>query len=224
MRRFWNHVIAIAGRDLRIEGRSGEVLSVVLPFAAVAVFVVPLATDPLTTDLSALAFPVYWLVSLLFGMQVALRQTGTESTMQRRQLALAGVDPLARFLGRVAAAATLIFSVTLFTLPLVILFYDPQPLPPLLPTTGTVLLFAAGLSVLSTLAGDVTVGLRTRSALAPLIVAPLAVPLIIGASRSLESLSRGGGSLAWTGLLVMVDLALAMAAVFAARPMEEATI
>jgi heme exporter protein B len=197
---------------------------VVLPFAAVAVFVVPLATDTLVTDLGSLAFPVYWLVSLLFGMQVSLRQTGTETRMQRRQLAMAGVDPLARFVGRVAAAGALIFSVTLFTLPLVVLFYNPRPLPPLIATIGTILLFAAGLSILSTLAGDVTVGLRTRSALAPLIVAPLAVPLIIGASRAVESLTRGSGSLTWTGLLVIVDLALGAVAVLAARPMEDATI
>lgn len=224
MRLFWRHVAVVARRDLVVEGRSGEVLSVVLPFAAVAVFVVPLSTDTLSVDLRALAFPVYWLVSLLFGMQVSVRQTGTESLTQRRQLALAGVDPLSRFIGRTLAAAVLVFSVTLFTLPLVILFYDPEPRPPLLPVLGVILVFAAGLSILSTLAGDVTVGLRTRTALAPLIVAPLAVPLIIGGSRAVESLALGRSSLTWIGLLIMVDLALAMVAVLAARPMEEATL
>ncbi len=224
MSRFWTHASAIARRDLTIEGRSGEVLSVVLPFAAVAVFVVPLSIDTLFVDLRSLAFPVYWLVSLLFGMQVALRQTGTETINQRRQLALAGVDPLSRFVGRSLAAAALIFSVTLFTLPMVILFYDPEPKPPLAATVVVILTFATGLSLLSTLAGDVTVGLRTRSALAPLIVAPLAVPLIIGGSRATEELARGRSSLTWIGLLIIVDLALAMVAVLAARPMEEATL
>ncbi len=224
MNRFWTHAVTIARRDLRIEGRSGEVLSVVLPFAAVAVFVVPLAVDTLATDLASLGLPVYWLVSLLFGMQVSLRQTGTETQTQRRHLALAGVDPLARFTGRALAAGALIASVTLFTFPLVVLFYDPQPLPAAIPTTGVILLFAAGLSVLSTLAGDVTVGLRTRSALAPLIVAPLAVPLIVGGARALDSLAQGRSTLTWVGLIVIVDLALMASAVLSARPMEDATI
>lgn len=224
MRRFWSHVRIIARRDLRIEGRSGEVLSVVLPFAAVAVFVVPLATDALTTDLATLAFPVYWLVALLFGMQISLRQTGTETIAQRRRLALAEVDPLARFLGRMGAATLLILAVTVFTLPLVILFYNPTPLPPLLPAVGVVAAFAIGLSTLATLAGDVTVGLRTRSALAPLLVAPLGVPLLIGGSRALDSLAHDTGTLTWIGLLMMADLALLGAAVLSARAMEEATL
>ncbi len=224
MNRFWTHAVTIARRDLRIEGRSGEVLSVVLPFAAVAVFVVPLAVDTLATDLASLGLPVYWLVSLLFGMQVSLRQTGTETQTQRRHLALAGVDPLARFTGRALVAGALIASVTLFTFPLVVLFYDPQPLPAAIPTTVVILLFAAGLSVLSTLAGDVTVGLRTRSALAPLIVAPLAVPLIVGGARALDSLAQGRSTLTWVGLIVIVDLALMASAVLSARPMEDATI
>lgn len=224
MKRFWSQVGAIARRDLRIEGRSGEVLSVVLPFAAVAVFVVPLSVDTLTVDLGSFAFPVYWLVSLLFGMQVALRQTGTETPMQRRLLVIGGVDPLARFAGRAAAASILILAVTSFTLPLVILFYDPDPLPPPWPTATVVLGVTLGLSLLSTLAGDVTVGLRTRSSLAPLIVAPLAVPLLIGGSQAVESLRYGRGSLVWIGLVVAVDLALGAVAVMVAGPLEEATI
>ena len=83
----------VGRRDLRIEGRAGEVSSVVLPFAAVAVFVVPLATNTLEIRLADLAWPVYWLIALLFGMQVALRQTGTESQTQRRHLMLLGIDP-----------------------------------------------------------------------------------------------------------------------------------
>lgn len=224
MIRFWTHALAISRRDLRVEGRSGEVLSVVLPFAAVAVFVVPLAVDTLVVDLGSIGFPVYWLVALLFGMQVSLRQTGTETQTQRRHLALAGVDPLARFTGRALAAGALIGTVTMFTFPLVVLFYDPEPRPSLLPSAGVILLFAAGLSVLSTLAGDVTVGLRTRSALAPLIVAPLAVPLIVGGARALDSLAHGESTLTWVGLIVIVDLALMASAVLAARPMEDATI
>jgi heme exporter protein B len=218
---------AICRRDLRIEGRAGEVTSVVLPFAAVAVFVVPLATDALDARLddvlSEIAAPIYWLVALLFGMQVALRQTGTESRTQRRHLVLAGVDPFARFAGRALSASALIMAVLVVTGPLVILFYDPQPAPALLPMLPVLALFAVGLATLATLAGDVTIGLRSRSALAPLIVAPLSVPLLVGAAQSLESVSRGRSTLTGTLLLVIADLALAATAALAAKPLEDAT-
>jgi heme exporter protein B len=221
---FWRQTLTIARRDLRVEGRAGEVTSVVLPFAAVAVFVVPLATDTLQTRLADLAWPVYWLVALLFGMQVTLRQTGSETATQRRHLALLGVDPAARFAGRALAAASLILMVLVVTAPLVILFYDPEPVSRLWVMAPILVLLAAGVAMLATLAGDVTVGIRSRSALAPLIVAPLAVPLLVGAASTLQSLTRGDGSLTGALLMVVSDLSLAITGVVAARPLEDATL
>lgn len=84
-------------------------------------------------------------------------------------------------------------------------------------------LFSVGLAELGTLAGEVTTGLRNRTALASLIVAPLALPLVIGASQSLEALSRGTGILTWVLLMAVTDLTLAVVGVGLARPLEEAT-
>lgn len=221
--RFLRQTWAIARRDLMVEGRAGEVSSVVLPFAAVAVFVVPLATDTLSTRLADIAWPIYWLVALLFGLQVTLRQTATESQTQRRHLALLGIDPAARFAGRALSASVLMLGVLIVTGPLVVLFYNPDPVDRLWVMVPVLLLFSLGLAMLATLAGDVTVGLRARSALAPLIVAPLAVPLLVGAAQTLESLTRGEGTLTSVLLLVIADLALAATAAVAARPLEDAT-
>lgn len=220
---FWRQALAVARRDLTIEGRAGEALSVVVPFAAVAVFVVPLAADALSRELSDLAFPVFWLVALLFGMQIALRNTATESPTQRRVLALAGLDPAARFTGRSLAATLLTLALLAVTAPLVVLFYDPAPIPRAWVMAPVLTLFAAGLSMLATLAGDVTVGLRTRSALAPLLVAPLAVPLLVGAAQTLEALVHGRSTLTWLLLLVVDDVVLAATGVAAAQPLEDAT-
>lgn len=223
MSRFWRQAWAVARRDLKIESRGAEVLGVVLPFAAVAVFVVPLATDALATRLEQLAYPVFWLVGLLFGMQVSLRQTATETRTQRRALALLGVDPAARFTGRAAAASLLTASVLVAIAPLIVLFYDPDELPGVWPTLATILAFSVGISMLATIAGDVTVGLRTRSTLAPLLVAPISVPLLIGASQTLESVIRGRSTMQWTLLLTVTILSLAVTGVLTAPALEEAT-
>lgn len=219
---FWRQAMAIAIRDLRIESRGGEVIAVVVPFAAVAVFVVPLATDALATRLADLAYPIFWLVGLLFGMQVALRQSASESQTQRRTLALLGVDPAARFAGRSLAAGLLTTLVMIVVGPLVVLFYDPAVTPPPLAGLATVAAFSAGISLLATLAGDVTTGLRTRSTLAPLIVAPLAVPVLIGGSQTLESLMAGRSTMAPALLLTVSILILAVTGVLTAPALEEA--
>jgi heme exporter protein B len=91
------------------------------------------------------------------------------------------------------------------------------------PVMTSLLLAAIGLTELGTLAGEVTAGLRNRTTLASLIVTPLALPLVIGASQTLESLARDAGILRWLILLVATDLALAVAGVALARPLEEAS-
>lgn len=219
---FWRQVVAIAGRDLRIEGRSRETIGIVVPFAAAAVFVVPFATDALATRLATIAAPVFWLVGLLFGLQVAMRQSGTETITQRRRLALLGIDPAARFLGRALAASALVGAILVVTVPMVLVFYDPDPVPAPWVMVGTLILFAVGLSLLSTLAGDVTQGLAGRTALAPFLVVPVSVPLLMGAAQTLESLTRGRTTLTWTLLLVVTDLVLAAVGVGTARALEEA--
>jgi heme exporter protein B len=84
-------------------------------------------------------------------------------------------------------------------------------------------LVAIGLTELGTLAGEVSSGIRSRSALASLIIAPLALPLVIGASESVQALERDTGILIWILLLIASDLALAVAGVALAKPLEEAT-
>jgi ABC-type transport system involved in cytochrome c biogenesis permease component len=55
----------------------------------------------------------------------------------------------------------------------------------------------------------------------PLLVAPLGVPVLVAASQALEGLRLGEGILLWLLLLVILNLALAVTAVVAARPLQE---
>jgi heme exporter protein B len=137
---------------------------------------------------------------------------------------LLGVDPAARFVGRVISGSILMTAFLLVLALAMALFYAPR-----LSAGGwgalalSTLLLGVGLSELGTVAGEVTTGLRSRTALASLIVAPLALPLIVGASQSVEALERDTGILPWILLLVASDLALAVIGVALAKPLEEAT-
>jgi heme exporter protein B len=157
-------------------------------------------------------------------MQVALRQAADDRTERRDLYALLGVDPAARFVGRSISGSVMMVGFMVALAVATFLLYSPR-LPPgwPIPAAAAVLLTAIGLTALGTLAGEVTAGLRNRTALASLIIAPLAIPLVIGGSQTLESLARDTGILPWLLLLVAVDLALAVAGVGLARPIEEAS-
>lgn len=218
---FWRSASIIARRDLRIEVRSGEALSVVFPFAVVATWVVPLATDASRGLLRNLAAPVYWLVFLLFGMMIVIRQTASETSDQRRVLALTGLDPAARFAGRTAASAMILVPTSATLVIPIIVLYNYRPPSGMWLMVPVIILAAMGMSMLGTLAADVTVGLRARTSLAPLLMAPLAAPLLMGAAQALESLIAERSMITWVLVLVIADLGLAAAGVMSARALEE---
>lgn len=221
---FWRQAWEIARVDLVVERRVGDTFRIVLPFAVVALMVFPLALDIQLATLSAVGLGIFWAIGVLFGMQVALRHSAAD-TMERRDLqALLGVDPAARFTGRVISGSVLMAGFLVVLAIATVVLFSPALGPGAWAALAMAIVLAAiGLTQLGTLAGEVTTGLRSRGALASLIVAPLALPLVLGAAQSVQALSRGTGILPWILLLVASDLALAVAGVALARPLEEAT-
>jgi heme exporter protein B len=221
---FRSQALEIARIDLRVERRLGDVMRIVLPFAVVGLLVFPLALGVDLSSISRIGPAVFWALGVLFGSQVALRQAADDRPEKRDLYSLLGVDPAARFVGRSLSGSVLMTAFLLVLLIGMLVLYTPS-LPdgwpwPLL---AVLLMTAVGLTELGTLAGEVTSGLRNRTALASLIVAPLALPLVIGGSQTLESLARDAVILPWLMLLVATDLALAVAGVALARPLEEAS-
>jgi heme exporter protein B len=219
---FWRQVRAITSYELLIERRSGETWSIITPFAAAALMTIPLAIGINLPLISSIGWPIFWSIALLFGMQVAWRHVSGERNAMRDAITLLGVDPAARFTGRVVASGVLLSGFMLVIGTLTVFLYTPDELNrwPWLIVVG--LLFAAGLAQLATLASDLTIGLGARSSLAPLLVAPLALPLLIGAAQATDSLLRSAGILPWLLTLVLANLLLAIVGVLTARPLQEA--
>lgn len=221
---FWGQVREFARRDLLAERRAGEVVAIVVPFGAVALMVFPLALGIDTAVISRTGPAMFWVVTFLFTMQIALRHTASDASHHRAMLALLGIDPFARLVGRSIASTILIWLFMAVMFPVMVLFYSPDLPSTWLPALLPAALAGIGLAQIGTLAAEVTTGLQARSTLAPLLVAPLAIPLLIGGSQALESLVRGSGILPWVLLVTAADLALAVTAALIAHPIEEAAL
>ena len=221
---FWDQAVEIARVDLQVERRIGDVLRIIFPFAVAALLVFPLALGIDLAAITRIGPAVFWAIGVLFGMQVALRQAADDRPERRDLYALLGVDPAARFVGRSMSGSLLMLGFMFALMVATLLLYSPRlPEGWPIPAAAAILLTSIGLTELGTLAGEVTAGLRNRTALASLIVAPLAIPLVLGGSQTLESLARDTGILPWLLLLFATDLALAVAGVGLARPIEEAS-
>lgn len=220
----WSQALEIARVDLRLERRMGDSLRIVLPFAVVSLLIIPLALGARLSLVSEIGVAVFWSIGVLFGMQVALRHAATDTREHRDLYALLGVDPAARFVGRTISGGLLTLGFLLALFLTMVVIYGPD-----LPEGGLWMgalastLLAIGLTELGTLAGEITADLRNRTTLASLIIAPMALPMIIGASQAMEALARDTSILPWILLILATDLALAVAGVGLARPLEEAT-
>lgn len=211
---------AVARRDLLRERRSGEVLWVTLPFGAVALLLIPIAIGPDSVTLGTVGVGMFWVVVMLFGVLISVRRTTSDSVAQRDMAALTGVDAAAAYVGSTAVNFVLlmVFEVVLGLLTIVL--YDVR-LTGLIWIPVILVLVAAGLSLLGTLASGIVATGRSASALVPLVVAPMSVPLLIAATQSFEGLRLGRSILAWVLMLVVVVLVLAIAGVLSARPLQE---
>jgi heme exporter protein B len=218
---FWRQVREIARRDLMIEGRAGEALYITVPFGAVALILIPLAIGTDKPLLSRVGPGMFLAVSLLFGMLVAFRQTASDTAPQRELQTMLGLDPAAKFTGRSATSTLLLLVFQLVLVPVTVLLYNPGSIDGWPWLLLVIFLLASGLSLVGTLAGSVTVGLKTRSTLTPLLVAPLSMPLLLAAGQVVEALRSGRSILVWIVLLVTFNLAMAVVGVVVAKPLEE---
>lgn len=217
---FWNQVVTVARRDLVRERRSGEVVWVTIPFGAIALLLIPLAIGTDAPMLQRIGPGLFWVVVMLFGVLIAIRQTNAETLAQRDQIALTGLDPAAIYVGRAGASFVLLLMFQAVVGVVTLVLYDVR-VEGIFVLPVTFLVVGAGLALLGTLAAGIVSSGSNATALVPLVVAPLSVPLLIGATQALEALQFGGSSLAWMLMMIVTVLVLAIAGVLTARPLQE---
>ena len=227
MKGVWRGARSIARFELAVDRRVGETFGLVVPFGFAALVAIPLAVGADQPTISRLGLPAFWVVTLLFGMQISWRQSAGSEGAVRDQIRLSGIDPAAGFAGRTIANGVLLAGFMAVSLGLTVFLYSPLPIRHWPELVIALLLFAVGLAVISTLVADLTLGLSSRTGLAPLLVAPLALPLMVAGAQvgeaavALDGIPRPSGILSWLLVLILIDLIGIIAGVLSARPLEE---
>lgn len=226
----WRIARLVAAKDLRIERRSRVVVNQVLPFAAVTMLMFAFALDE-TDVLERVAPGLVWLAtlfSLLVLVQRAFSIEADDGALDA--LRVAGVDPVAIYCGKAIALAAQLALLELVLLVAAVLLYGADiPAGGLALLALTLVLATAGLACVGTLYGGLTAGFTGRETLLPLLVLPVVAPVLIGATRAVESaLGTGGAALSegwpWVGLLAVFAVAFGVGGALAFGPLiEEAT-
>jgi heme exporter protein B len=201
----WRDALLVAGKDLRIEGRSRVALNQVVPFAVLVLVLFAFALDPDRGVLVRAAAGLYW-VAVLFSALLAVQRSQAVEVGEgtRDALRLSGLEPAGVFLGKAGAVAIqlLVLEVLLGVGVVVLYGVDPAGLGLL---AVTALVATAGLAAAGTLYGVIAAGLRVRETLLPLLLLPVLAPVLIAATRASEAalsgVSAGVSAGSWLALL-----------------------
>ena len=184
-------MMAILGRELRLSLRHGADTMAALLFFVVAASLFPLAIGPAPETLGRLAPGIIWVCALLAALLPLDRLFGADlEDGSLDQLLLSGIPPSLIALAK-AVAHWLVTGLPLLVaaVPLAVMLRLPEDAIPallagLLP--GTLLL-----SLLGTTGAAIVLGARRGGVLLPLLVLPLAAPVLIFGVAAAEAASIG---------------------------------
>lgn len=200
---------AMAGKDLRIEARGRHALGTVLPFAGTLLIAFGLSLGPGRSLLQETAPGLLWL-AVLFASVLAFRQSyqpeGEDGALEG--LLLAPIDPAALFLGKAAAVTLELLALEAVVVTLVSALFGLSLGGEAAVLAGAFVLGTIGLAAVGSLFGVLHESPRARESVFPLLVLPLATPVLVAGVRAtaLAASGRGGEAASWLQLLVAFDL------------------
>jgi heme exporter protein B len=199
---------AVAAKDLRVEVRGRHALAAALPFAGTLLISMGLALGPGRSLLEATAPALLW-IGILFSAVLAARQsylTETEDAAMEG-IVLSPADRAAVFLGKASAIALELLVLEAVVVAAVVLLFDLSLAGSAGVSIGGFVLGTVGLAALTTMFGGVSVSPGARESILPLLVLPLATPVLLAGVRVTELAVSGRAAEAgsWLGLMLAFD-------------------
>ena len=217
--------LLVCGKDLRIELRSKIGLNQVAPFAAAVLLLFGLALGPNRQALEPAAAGLFWIAVLLSVVLVVQRSFAVESADSARDgLRLSGLDPAGIFLGKGAAILTqLLVLQALLSVGVAILF--GAHLFGGLVLLASCVMASIGLAAVGVTYGVLSSGARVKETLLPLLLLPVAAPVLLGATKAWDAALGGTPRQAgvWLSLLAVFAVVYVAVGSVAFGPLLEET-
>jgi heme exporter protein B len=201
----------IAAKDLRIELRTRDVLTAIGLFALLIIVVASFSLPTTGEHRDAIAAGLLWmafLFAILLGIGRSLAMEHEDACIDA--LVTSPVPRESIFLGKVLSNLAFAGTAEVVLLPLAIVLLGLEPGRGLPLLVLTVALGTVALVTVATLFSAMAVHTRTREAILPLLVIPVAIPVMIGAVKATEVALEGGAIGAATSWLLLLTAAAAL--------------
>ncbi len=215
LRRDARLAMAIAAKDARAELRGRSAAVSTLFFAAVVLLLFGFALGPDSDRLAAAAPGLLWLAIVFAGILAVGRLHLLETDDGALEhLALFPISRRAIYAGKALGGFAVMLVLGAVVLGAVGILFAVPVASAIVPLVATLVLGAAGIAAVGTFYAGVTVRLRAREVMLPLLMLPVLAPLLLAAVKATAA-ALGGDPLgelgAWLQLLVAFDIVMLVA-------------
>jgi heme exporter protein B len=205
---FWKATWSVVRKDLRTELRSRELVSSMGLFALLSILVFSFALELDRQARGEAISGVLW-VTVVFASILGLNRS---LAMERDQgnldaMLLAPVDRTAIFAGKLVGNFIFTLIVGLVLLPVMTIIYNINLIHPWL--LAVLILGTLGFTTVGTLLATMTVQTRARESLLPIVMLPIALPVLLAAVRTCTNVLNDtpiADWIAWPQILAVTDI------------------
>ncbi|MDI7276114.1 MAG: heme exporter protein CcmB [Anaerolineae bacterium] len=205
--RSWRKTWTLVGKDLATEWRTRDSLNVMLLFGVVAATIFGFAFELRLDNVRQVAPGALWVAFAfagVLGLNRSLAREREDGCLEG--LMLAPLDRGTIYVAKAVSSVLLMIGTGLVILPLFTALFGVNVLRPDL--LVVLLLGTIGLAAVGTLLSAMAAHTRARDVLLPVLLLPVAVPLLIAATRATAGLLDGrglAGVAGWLRLMVAFD-------------------
>jgi len=205
---FLRTMLAVLWKDLAAEIRSREIITSMLVFSLLVVFVFNFALELETTVRASVSSGVLWVTFIFAGTLGLNRSMALEKDRGCLDgLLMAPVDRSAIYFGKLLGNLVFMLLVAVIIVPVLSIFYNLNLIS--LGLLGVILLGSVGYCAVGTLLAAMAVQARTRDILLPILLFPVVLPVVVAAvkaSSGLLLLNPADEIMPWINLLLVYDV------------------
>ena len=203
--------LAVARKDLAVELRTKESLNAAAAFAIVILLLFSFAFDPSPEMTRDIAGGLLWLVFAFAGALIFNRGFARELPNECLDALLASpLSSSSLLFGKAMANLVMLLAIEILSLFIFGIFYNVRWWLRPAELAGIFVLATWGIATLGAVFGALTVNLRLRELMVPVIVYPLLIPLLIAAieltTAALANQPLTADQLLWGRVLVVFDI------------------
>ncbi len=208
----------LAWKDLLMEFRTKQMLNsmVIFSLLVIVIFNYSFSNILFNIDVADIAPGILWIAFTFAGMLGLSRSFASEMEEGCLDgLKLCPVDPSTIYLGKVVSNLVIMFMIEAIIVPLFIVLFNFSDIKGLAGLIVIILLGTIGFILVGTLFSALTVNMRTREILLPVILFPIIIPLIMSSVMATQKVLSTGdlfSAIDEIRLLVVYDLVFFIAA------------